>query len=151
MTRGAELPPLERLIPHSGAMRLLSRLVEHTTERTVCTVDPADSELFRAADGRVPAWVAVEWMAQCIAAHGTLLDAQDEPRPGFLVGAKRVTLHRDSVGPDESVEVTARVVQRIGRLASITCEVHAGGELAAEGALSVFIPDSVATYPGAGR
>ena len=149
MTR-EELPPIESLIPHSGSMRLLSRLLEHTRERTVCAIDPVDSELFRDPDGRVPAWVALEYMAQCVAAHGKLLDGLEAPRPGFLVGAKQVTLHRDAFSPDESLEVTARVVQRLGRLASLECELYAGGELVAEGALSVFVPDSIHA-PGAAR
>lgn len=144
----AALPPLEQLIPHGGSMRLLARVLEHTPERTVCALEPSDSELFRAPDGSVPAWVALEWMAQCVAAHGALLDGHESPRPGFLVGAKRISLHRDSFGPDESVEVSARVVQRIGRLASLVCEVRAGGELAAEASLSVFVPDSI-HMPGA--
>jgi hypothetical protein len=39
-------------------------------------------------------------------------------------------------------------VLRIGRLASVACEVRAGGELAAEATLSVFIPDSLASLEG---
>jgi predicted hotdog family 3-hydroxylacyl-ACP dehydratase len=144
-----EYAPIESLIPQTGAMRLLSRVLEHTTERTVCAVEPADSELFRDPDGRVPAWVAVEWMAQCVAAHGALLDRLDAPRPGFLVGAKRLTFHREAFAPDESLEVSVRVAQRLGRLATITCELRAGGELAAEGSLSVFVPDSIHMPGGA--
>ena len=139
----------ELLIPHSGTMRLLSRVVEHSRERTICAIDPADSELFRDADGRIPAWVSLEYMAQGIAAHGALLDGLENARPGFLVGAKRVTLHRDSFGMDESLEVSVRILQRIGRLATLVGEVRAGGELAAEGHMSVFIPDSIHAPGGA--
>jgi predicted hotdog family 3-hydroxylacyl-ACP dehydratase len=140
-----EFAPLERLIPHSGSMRLLSRVLSHSGGVTVCAIDPADAELFREADGRVPAWVAVEYMAQCVAAHGALLDGHAEtgPRPGFLVGAKRISLHRESFAIGESLEVSARVLQRIGRLATLACELRAGGEVAAEGTLSVFVPDSI--------
>ncbi|HKC51585.1 MAG TPA: hypothetical protein VKF60_12385 [Myxococcota bacterium] len=143
MSDAAPLPSLDTLIPHAGSMRLLSRVLEHSVERTVCAIDPGASDLFRDPDGRVPAWVAVEYMAQGVAAHGALLDGLESPRPGFLVGAKRITLHRASFGPDESLEVSATILQRIGRLASLACELRAGGELAAEGTLSVFIPDSI--------
>lgn len=142
MTHARELPSLDTLIPHAGSMRLLARVLEHSRERTVCAIDPADSELFRDPDGRVPAWVAIEYMAQGVAAHGALLDGLSSPKPGLLVGAKRITLHRESFAPDESLEVSARILQRVGRLASLACELYAGGELVAEGTLSVFIPDS---------
>jgi predicted hotdog family 3-hydroxylacyl-ACP dehydratase len=139
------LPSLDELIPHQGPMRLLARVVQHADGRTVCTVDPCGSELFRDASGEVPAWVALEYMAQCVAAHGALLDREpgDAPRPGFLVGAKRVGLHRDALDPHESLEVSARILQRVGRLATLACEVRSAGELVAEGTLSVFVPDSI--------
>lgn len=143
MTQASAWPSLDVLIPHTGPMRLLARVLEHSRERTVCAIDPSDSELFRDPDGRVPAWVVIEYMAQCVAAHGALLDGVSSPRPGLLVGAKRITLHRESFSPDESLEVSARILQRVGRLASLACEVRAGGERVAEGTLSVFIPDSI--------
>jgi predicted hotdog family 3-hydroxylacyl-ACP dehydratase len=139
----AAAPSLDGLIPHAGPMRLLSRVLAHSRERTVCEVDPQGSELFRQPDGCVPAWVAVEYMAQGVAAHGALLDGHTTPRPGLLVGAKRITLYRESFALDESLEVSARILQRVGRLASLECELRAGGELLAEGTLSVFIPDSI--------
>jgi len=125
---------IEGLLPHSGPMRLLSRLLSHTRERTICAVDVSDSELFRDADGQVPACVVVEYMAQCVAAHGVL----------------HLELFRDRLAPSESLEVSARILQRIGRLASLQCEVRAAeGELVAEGVLSVFVPDSLPGVPAA--
>jgi len=140
---------IEGLLPHSGPMRLLSRLLSHTRERTICAVDVSDSELFRDADGQVPACVVIEYMAQCVAAHGVLLD-RESPRPGLLVGVKHLELFRDRLAPSESLEVSARILQRIGRLASLQCEVRAAeGELVAEGVLSVFVPDSLPGVPAA--
>ncbi|HXX46687.1 MAG TPA: 3-hydroxylacyl-ACP dehydratase [Myxococcota bacterium] len=141
---------MEGLLPHAGPMRLLSRLLSHTRERTICAVDVSDSELFREPDGQVPACVALEYMAQCVAAHGVLLDGES-PRPGLLVGVKHLELHRDRLAPSESLEVTARIVQRIGRLASLACEVRGQGELVAEGVLSVFVPDSLPEPPAVER
>ncbi|HXZ85342.1 MAG TPA: hypothetical protein VEI82_07610 [Myxococcota bacterium] len=138
------------LLPQRGPMRLLSRLLSHSRERTICAVDVSDSELFREADGQVPACVALEYMAQCIAAHGVLLD-EEKPRPGLLVGVKRLELHRDRLAPSESLEVSARILQRVGRLASLACEVRAQDELVAEGVLSVFVPDSLPEPPAGPR
>ena len=78
----------------------------------------ADSELFRAADGRVPAYVGLEYMAQCIAAHGGLVARAlgRAPSPGLLVGAKQLALApRVAARPDESLEVSARLLGPRGR------------------------------------
>ena len=57
--------------------------------------------------------------------------------------------HDDGFAPDESLEVSAVIIQRVGRLASLVCEVRSAGELVAKGTLSVFIPDHLPGLPGA--
>ena len=145
MTEARVLPEIEAILPHAGPMRLVSRVVSHTRERTICAVDVGDSELFRDADGFVPAWVVLEWMAQTVAAHGALLDglAGATLKPGLLVGAKQLELLRDRFASSDSLEVTARILQRVGRLASLACEARLDGELVATSTLSVFVPDSL--------
>ncbi len=140
MTAAAEL------LPHARPMLLVRRVLSHSPERTVCSVLVADSELFRAADGRVPAYVGLEYMAQCIAAHGGLLARAlgRAPSPGLLVGAKQLGLHREWLAADESLEVSARLLGRAGALASFACELRAGDELVAEGTLSVYVSDALA-------
>jgi len=140
MTAAAEL------LPHAGPMLLVRRVLSHSPERTVCAVEVADSELFRAADGRVPAYVGLEYMAQCIAAHGGLAARAlgAAPSPGLLVGAKQLALHREWLATDESLEVSARLLGRAGALASFRCELRAGEELVADGTLSVYVSDALA-------
>jgi predicted hotdog family 3-hydroxylacyl-ACP dehydratase len=121
-------------------------VLAHDPARTVCEVAVADSELFRAADGRVPAVVGLEYMAQCIAAHGGLAARAlgQAPSPGLLVGAKQLVLHRSWLAADETLEVSARLLGRAGALASFGCELRAGAELVAEGTLSVYVSDALA-------
>jgi predicted hotdog family 3-hydroxylacyl-ACP dehydratase len=147
----AAYPELAELLPHSGPMRLLERVLAHSPERTVCALDPSASELFRDGSGSVPAWVALEWMAQCIAAHGGLV-ARGEgraPSPGMLVGAKRLALERAHFAAGESLEVEARFAGGAGALASFECALRAGSELVATGSLSVYVSDARARAPGA--
>ncbi len=145
-------PELHELLPHAGSMRLLGRVVSHTPERTVCELDPAASELFRAPDGSVPAWVALEWMAQCIAAHGGLVArAQGRaPSPGLLVGAKHVALECARFEAGESLEVDALYSGGAGALASFECALRSGHERVATGTVSVFVSDALAP-PGSVR
>jgi len=63
-------------------------------ERAICSVEVDRSELFRDAEGCVPAWVGIEYLAQCTAVYGSLLArATGTPPPiGPLIGARRVAL-----------------------------------------------------------
>ena len=144
------LPDLAELLPQAGPMRLLARVLAHSPERTVCALDPASSELFRDAEGRVPGWVALEWMAQCIAAHGGLLAraAGRAPAPGMLVGARRVDLAVSDFALGEPLEVEARYAGSAGPLASFDCALRAGAEVLATGALSVYVSAGLAHATG---
>jgi predicted hotdog family 3-hydroxylacyl-ACP dehydratase len=139
------LPQVSELVPHTAPMLLLARVVSHAERATVCGVDVASAELFAGADGRVPAYVGLELMAQCIAVHGGLAAraAGRAPGPGFLVGARSLKLARDSFAPDESLTVSAELVGTSGGLASFSCALFAGAERVAEGVISVFAPESL--------
>ncbi len=146
----AAFPDLCELLPHSGPMRLLARVLAHDVERTVCALDPAASDLFRDTAGNVPGWLALEWMAQCIAAHGGLVAraAGRRPAPGMLVGAKRVGLERSGFAAGEELEVEARFTGSAGALASFACALRAGADVVASGSLSVYVSDALARTPG---
>lgn len=140
-------PPLAELVPHSGSMLLIGPVLEHRPELTRCGVHVAESALFRRADGRVPAWVALEWMAQCVAAHGGLVArALGEPvRPGLFLGSRGVRLRTDDFGPDEVLEVRARHLRGELGLVAFACSLSrpGEGEPVAEGNLSVYVVDRI--------
>lgn len=133
-------------------MRLVARVLAHAPDATVCALDPAASELFRDAEGRIPGWVALEWMAQCIAAHGGLVAraAGRAPSPGMLVGARRLELARDTFAPGDPLEVEARFAGAAGALASFDCALREGAEVVATATLSVYVSEAFARVPGAG-
>src|SRR6185369_1356267 len=70
MAADTEFPPVRELLPHRGSAVLLARVLGHDAKRTVCAVDPDAGASFRDADGSIPAYVGLEFMAQTIAAHG---------------------------------------------------------------------------------
>jgi predicted hotdog family 3-hydroxylacyl-ACP dehydratase len=134
-------PPLGELLPHAGPWRLLGRVLDHAREQTSCDLEVAASALFADAAGAVPGWVALEWMAQCAAAHGGLAAraAGAPPAQGMLVGAKRLTLTRPSFALAEKLQVTARATGHVGKLVSFDCEVSAEGKVVARGEISVVV------------
>lgn len=152
---GSSPIPVAGLLPHRAPMILLDAVLEHTADRTVCVVTIGDDALFREPGGLVPAWVGLEHMAQCVAAHAGLRAraAGDPPPVGFLIGSRRVLFHAAGFAPGQALTVTAKHLWGDSGLGSFACSVHdAGtGTVLAEGTLSVYLPkdlDSLAARPG---
>lgn len=86
------LPPVADVVPHTGRMRLLDRLLALTPDTLTAEVTiRADDPFLR--EGGVGAWLAVEYMAQAIAAFAGC-DAHDRDEPpavGFLIGCRTLT------------------------------------------------------------
>ena len=150
MSRGETFPPMQELVPHSGRMRLLGRVLEHTPERTVCSLDPADSELFQEPDGSVPGWVGVEYMAQCIAAHGGLVawNQGEKPQRGLLLGTRWTELHVDAFAPGRPLQVVSNHLRGDRALVWFDCTIEpaGGGEPLARGRLSVYAMEGEAQH-----
>ena len=91
----AVFPPVDDVLPQTGRMILLTRILAHAEKRTTCAVEISSASAFLDGQGGVPAWVALEYMAQCIAAHGGLRAraAGDPVTLGFLLGSRSVALH----------------------------------------------------------
>ena len=84
------------LIPHSGSMCLLARLVEWDAQHIVCVATShrdADNPL-RTHSGLLSP-CAIEYAAQAMALHGALIgqEAGTPASPGFLASARGVQLH----------------------------------------------------------
>jgi len=103
-------PPLAELIPHAGNMVFLERVTAHTADATRCVVRVDAQRLFRQPDGSIQSWVAIEYMAQCIAAHGGPLARAKGHRPqlGFLVRARDVSFGVARFVPGQVLSVSVR-------------------------------------------
>lgn len=138
-------PPIASLVPHSGPMCLLDAVLEHSRERTLCSVDPARSGVFAADDGRVPAWLGLEYMAQCIAAHGGLAAraSGEPPGPGLMLGSRRLAFAVDWFAPGEPLLVSARHHRGETGLVAFDCDVRLAPdcEPLVAGRVNVYIVD----------
>ncbi|HEX3140764.1 MAG TPA: hydroxymyristoyl-ACP dehydratase [Rhizobacter sp.] len=84
------------LIPHSGNMCLLSRLLEWDAQRIVCiATNQCDADHPLRTHSGLLSPVAIEYAAQAMALHGALIgqDAGTPATPGFLASARGVQLH----------------------------------------------------------
>jgi predicted hotdog family 3-hydroxylacyl-ACP dehydratase len=83
-------PDIRELVPHSGAMVLLDRVLAADQESLTAEVCIRADSMFCDGQG-VGVWVGVEYMAQAIAAHAGFLARQRGAavKLGFLLGSRR--------------------------------------------------------------
>jgi len=138
-----ELPDVRSLLPHSGPMVLLDRVISVDEESLCAEVTIKRGDLFCDEDG-VGAWVGIEYMAQTIGAYaGYRARLRGEPiKLGFLLGTRRYDcdLPRFAVGSVLRISVRREVESEAG-LASFRCEIvdTARGPVA-EATVTVFQP-----------
>ena len=153
MTR-ADYPAIGALVPHSGPMCLLDRVLEHGPDRTVCAVLPRRDTLIAPSAGGVPAWVGLEYMAQCIAVHGGLVARERglPPRPGVFLGSRRVGFGVQHFAPDRELRVAARHHRGERGLVAFDCEIREldGGSPLVHGRLNVYLVEGWEALGGIG-
>lgn len=136
------LPDIRSLVPHSGAMVLLDRVLAVDADSLRAEVAIRPESLFCGADG-VGAWVGIEYMAQAIAAHaGHAARLRGEPvQIGFLLGSRRYECARPafSVGSLLRVEIRCLLFAANG-LGSYECRIEDEDGVAATATVSVFLP-----------
>ena len=104
---------IEQVLPHTGRMRLLDELLDHTDEGiTTALTIRADSVL--CDSNGVPAWVGMEYMAQtaCIYSGVRLLDAGQKPAISALLGTRSYKVQVPSFAIGTRLIVDARLVVR---------------------------------------
>jgi predicted hotdog family 3-hydroxylacyl-ACP dehydratase len=157
-------PTIEELMPHRGTVVLLHRILRHDSESTDALISIAKQKWLKDENGTVAGSLAVEYMAQCVAAHEGLL-ALDEGRPpptGFLVGVTGLRLEVAEFAADAELCVRSRRVRGRPSLGALShqCELYLDrsdpdrpidsssrdepGPLLAEGRLSVSVPRDAA-------
>jgi predicted hotdog family 3-hydroxylacyl-ACP dehydratase len=135
--------PLATLVPHEPPMLWIDDIaaIDPAGEHIVCRVTLRGAHAF-VENGAAETIVAIEWMAQAVAAFVGLEDANKgtAPRPGYLVAIPEARLLRDSVAVGTTVSLTC--TRRFGDelLASFTCVARQGDDLLAEAVINVYRP-----------
>lgn len=149
----AALPPVRELLPQAGPMLLVGAVLAHDEQGTRCAVDPSASALFQREPGRVPVWVALEYMAQCAGVHGGLVARArgEAPRPAVFVGSRRLAFACDDLSTADALQVEARPAGASAGAVAFDCRVFRAGDdhSLASGRLLVARLDPAAA--GAGR
>lgn len=111
-------------IPQAGPVRLIEAVTHHAGGVTVCAARIGEAAPV-SRGGRAPARVALEVLAQGMAAQGGLALAGGDPPPRvFLVGARRIELRTRSFAAGERLWV--RVEHQRGETGLVVCECALG-------------------------
>jgi predicted hotdog family 3-hydroxylacyl-ACP dehydratase/3-hydroxymyristoyl/3-hydroxydecanoyl-(acyl carrier protein) dehydratase len=119
-----EVTGLPVRIPQAGRMRLIESVIVHAGRVTVCAARIGDgAPLVR--EGLAPGFLALELLAQAMAAQGGLALAGSGPPPRvFLVGSRRIELRTRSFAAGERAWV--RVEHQRGETGLVVCECALG-------------------------
>lgn len=143
-----DLLPIEAYVPHRGTMLLIDRLLEAGEGHAVAeALIPGDGLFVR--DGRVPAWVGIEYMAQTISAWSGARARREGggPRLGMLLGTRRydTTAADFPVGTRLRIEVRQEFIGSNG-LGMFDCRILVEGAAVASARLNIYEPEDGADF-----
>jgi predicted hotdog family 3-hydroxylacyl-ACP dehydratase len=145
-------PPIAALVPHAPPMLLLDAVTLHEPGRVRCAARVRPDWPF-VEDGRVEAVVALEVMAQAVAAFAGLSGRAEgqAPRLGMLLGTRALELAVPHLSVGDALTVEAQHVFSDEALGTFRCTVEragpAGPERVAEATLNVYQHDGVSPFP----
>ena len=133
------LPPPAQVLPHQPPMILIDELLASSDDSLSARVRLRDDSPF-VEDGRVSSLVAIEYMAQTIAAlAGLHKRARGEPiKRGYLLGCRELKLPVAELRAGDELTVLVRQTWTTEELGHFDCSVSRGEELVAAGVLSVY-------------
>ena len=139
------MPAIRSLLPHSGPMVLLDRVISVDEDSLLAEVCIRSDSLF-CSGGGVGAWLGIEYMAQAIGAWaGYTAQLRGEPvKLGFLLGTRRYECRRPIflLGSVLRVHVQ-RLFQSENGLASFKCFIDNEEGRVVTANVTVFQPHNV--------
>jgi predicted hotdog family 3-hydroxylacyl-ACP dehydratase len=138
---------IAELIYHSNFlfnMRLIDHLLEFNYESVIAEYSPRSDAWYADDQGRMPAWIGIELMAQAIAAHVGMLRRNEKipQRNGVLVGTRRYSSAFPSFAADLALQIQVTVIYKdASGLGAYDCSINCDGSTLATATLKVFEPD----------
>ena len=137
------LPTLADLLPHDSPMILIDELLSLTEKSVTVRVDMSKPSLFSEADGRVPSYVGIEYMAQALATLAGALRLKDNQsiKLGFLLGTRKYQCSQSYFEAEQDLTIKAEEYLRDNELAVFNCEIFAP-ELIASAQIKAIQPEN---------
>ena len=145
MANSIEHDGLPAIMPHSGRMLLLGRVADFDAEawrvRTETVVDEGNV-FFEPSLGGIPAYVALEIVAQSVAALlGASSRGSARPRKGFVLSVTGLELSVAAARLGQTVGVLAERTEAVGGAHSFRAEITLDGVPVGGGSFTLMIPE----------
>ncbi|WP_445371366.1 3-hydroxylacyl-ACP dehydratase [Methylomonas sp. HW2-6] len=139
---------IAELLPHTGDMVLLDRVVSFEEDRLSAVLTVRGDGLLFGDERAVPAWAALEYMAQAIGAYVGLQAKQaGQPiRLGFLLGSRLLQSNVGSLPVGCELVVTIEKIVQDEQLGVFDCRVS-GDNIEISAKLNVYQPRSDQSLP----
>lgn len=138
---------VEELAPHSGPMVLIDAVTDYADKR-ICAEKTIRSDDLFLDDDEIPAWVAIEYMAQTISVYaGIQARLANQPiKVGLLLGTRRLVSDFAGFVVGEKIVITAEEIHREDNgLCVFACVIKSSrGRITAN--LNVFVPENFEQY-----
>lgn len=117
------------LIPHTGDMVLLDRIIEFDDPRLTAELIVRGDGLLGGDDISVPAWVGIEYMAQTIATYAGMVAKQANLpiRLGFLLGTRRYCTNVAAFKVGATLTVKIEKILHDDNLGVFDCRIQGDG------------------------
>ncbi|VAW89707.1 hypothetical protein MNBD_GAMMA17-875, partial [hydrothermal vent metagenome] len=115
------------LLAHEGSAILIDRVISCGASDLVALVEHKKKSLYSDAQGNVPIWVGLEYMAQTICAFAGVVSLQSNKpiRIGLLLGARKYSVFAPQFTKNSPVEIKVEEVFRDEtNLAMFGCEIR---------------------------
>jgi len=136
---------VSELLPHDPPMVLLDRALSYDETTLIAEVEIRPESVL-CADGGVPAWVGIEYMAQAVAAHAGFKARLDGglPSVGYLLGTRSYRSSLSSFPVGATLRIHIRALFTETGLGAFACRIDMDGEVASA-TINVYQPpgDSV--------
>ena len=142
--------PIEQVVPHDHPMILIDELLSYDDEKAVCqlTITPK-SNFYNQAKQSVPSHVAIEYMAQSIAAFANAneKDKGGQVSIGFLVSSRKFKVHVSEFKLNAKliVSVEQLYVEDSG-LSAFDCQVQQDEKVVAQAKINIFQPNDADSF-----
>ena len=139
--------PVPSLLPHSGAMVLISEPAAFGDGWAEAAVRIGEDSLFYKAGKGVPSWVGAEYMAQTIALYSGIRArrAGNDIQIGLLIGCRRFEVETEYFRLGIQLRIHVDEIWQDSQMAVFECSIENREQLA-KARLNVFSPVDVVSF-----
>jgi len=141
---------IEHVVPHAHPMILIDELLEYDDSKALCQLTITENSNFYNSDTQsVPNYVAIEYMAQSIAAFANAneKDQGGEVSIGFLVSSRKLKVLVKEFSLASTLLVTVeQLYSEENGLSAFDCKIEQADQIVVEAKINIFQPNDAKAF-----